>query len=29
VSEIEGVVKAYDRFVRLPWDRALAGQQKI
>lgn len=29
MSEIEGLLKAYEQFVRLPWDRALAGPQKV
>lgn len=29
MSEIEDLLKEYDRFVRLPWDRALAGPQKV
>ncbi|HSH77481.1 MAG TPA: hypothetical protein VLA19_02995 [Herpetosiphonaceae bacterium] len=29
MSEIEDLVKAYKRFVRLPWDRTLAGPQKV
>jgi hypothetical protein len=29
VSEIEGLIHAYERFVRLPWDRGLAGPQKM
>ncbi len=29
MSEIEGLLKEYDRFVRLPWDRTLAGPQKV
>ena len=29
MSEIEGLLKAYERFVRLPWDPGLAGPQKV
>jgi len=29
MSVIEGLVRAYDRFVHLPWDRTLAGPQKV
>jgi hypothetical protein len=29
VSAIEGLLKAYERFVRVPWDRTLAGQQRV
>ncbi len=29
MSEIDDLVKAYERFVRLPWDRTLAGPQKV
>jgi len=29
VNEIEGLLKAYERFLQLPWDRTLAGPQKI
>jgi len=29
VNEIEGLLKAYERFLRLPWDRTLAGPQKV
>lgn len=29
MSEIESLVKAYERYVRLPWDRNLAGPQKV
>lgn len=29
MSEIERLLQAYDRFVRLPWDRSLAGAQKV
>ncbi|MEI6046387.1 MAG: DUF1788 domain-containing protein [Chloroflexota bacterium] len=29
MSEIEGLSRAYDRFVRLPWDKTLAGPQKV
>lgn len=28
MAGIEGLVKAYERFVRLPWDQALAGAQR-
>ena len=29
MSSIEGLIAAYDRFVRLPWDQTLAGPQKV
>jgi len=29
VNEIEGLLKAYERFLQLPWDRTLAGPQKV
>ena len=29
MGEIEGLIRAYDRFVRLPWDPTLAGPQKV
>ena len=29
MSEIEGLLKAYEQYVRLPWDRKLAGAQKV
>jgi hypothetical protein len=29
MSEIENLVKAYERFTRLPWDTNLAGAQKV
>lgn len=29
MSEIESLVVAYDRYVRLPWDHRLAGPQKV
>ena len=29
MSEIELLLKAYERFVRLPWDRNLAGPEKV
>jgi hypothetical protein len=29
MSEIEALVKEYERFVRLPWDHKLAGPQKV
>jgi hypothetical protein len=29
VSEIEGLIQAYQRYVQLPWDRNLAGPQKV
>ncbi len=29
MNEIEGLLKAYERFLQLPWDRTLAGPQKI
>ncbi len=29
MSEIESLLRAYERFVRLPWDRKLAGPQKV
>lgn len=29
MGEIEGLIRAYDRFVNLPWDQALAGPQKV
>lgn len=29
MSEIESLVKEYERYVRLPWDRKLAGPQKV
>ena len=29
MSAIEGLLKSYNRFVRLPWDRELAGQQRV
>jgi len=29
MGEIEGLIRAYDRFVRLPWDKTLAGPQKV
>ena len=29
MNEIEGLLKAYERFLELPWDRTLAGPQKV
>ena len=29
MSQIEGLLRNYERFVRLPWDHGLAGPQKI
>ncbi len=29
MNEIEGLVKAYERFVQLPWDQTLAGPEKV
>jgi hypothetical protein len=29
VSAVEGLVHAYERFVRLPWDASLAGPQRV
>lgn len=29
VNEIEGLREAYERFVQLPWDRSLAGPEKV
>lgn len=29
MSEIEVLLRAYERFVRLPWDQSLAGPQKV
>jgi hypothetical protein len=29
VNEIESLVRSYERFVKLPWDRSLAGPQKV
>ncbi len=29
MNEIEGLLKAYERFLQLPWDRTLAGPQKV
>jgi hypothetical protein len=29
VNEIEGLLKAYKSFLQLPWDRTLAGPQKV
>jgi len=29
VNEIEALLKAYERFLQLPWDRTLAGPQKV
>jgi hypothetical protein len=29
VNEIESLARSYERFVRVPWDRALAGPQKV
>ena len=29
MSEVEGLLANYSRFVRLPWDRSLAGPQKV
>lgn len=29
MGEIEGLIRAYERFVQLPWDRTLAGPQKV
>ena len=29
MSEIESLVEAYERYVHLPWDRNLAGPQKV
>jgi hypothetical protein len=29
MSEIEALARAYERFVALPWERALAGPQKV
>jgi len=29
MSEIEALLKAYERFLQLPWDRTLAGPQKV
>ena len=29
MNEIEALLKAYERFLQLPWDRTLAGPQKV
>jgi hypothetical protein len=29
MNEIERLLQAYDQFLRLPWDRSLAGAQKV
>jgi hypothetical protein len=29
MNEIEGLLKAYERFLQHPWDRTLAGPQKV
>jgi hypothetical protein len=29
MSEVESLLKAYERFVRLPWDDSVAGPQKV
>ena len=29
MNEIEGLLKAYQSFLQLPWDRTLAGPQKV
>lgn len=29
MGSVEGLLKAYERFVRLPWDSGLAGPQKV
>lgn len=29
MNEIEGLLRAYERFVQLPWDRSLAGPEKV
>lgn len=29
MSAVEGLVRAYERFVRLPWDAGLAGPQRV
>lgn len=29
MNEIERLLKAYDQFLRIPWDRSLAGAQKV
>lgn len=29
MSEIEALLKAYERFVKVPWDRKLAGPQRV
>ena len=29
MSAIEGLLRAYERFVRLPWDASLAGPQRV
>jgi hypothetical protein len=29
LSEVEGLLKSYERFVRLPWEQGLAGPQKV
>lgn len=29
MSEVEGLIRAYERYVRLPWDPRLAGPQKV
>jgi hypothetical protein len=29
MNEIERLLQAYDQFVRIPWDRSLAGAQKV
>ncbi|MBI2864204.1 MAG: DUF1788 domain-containing protein [Chloroflexi bacterium] len=29
MSAIEGLLKAYERFIKLPWDKTLAGPQKV
>jgi hypothetical protein len=29
MSEVEGLLRNYERFVRLPWERGLAGPQKV
>ncbi len=29
MNEIEGLLKAYERFMQLPWDKTLAGPEKV
>ncbi len=29
MSAVEGLLRAYERFVRLPWDGSLAGPQRV